>query len=277
MTPTLMDPPAETLGEPALRTAARALPDVQASGDARRVAIDRVGVSGVRYPVTVRDGDGVQHTVATLSLLVELPHHQRGTHMSRFLQALDRHRELSVEGAAALAEHLREVLGAEVARVEAEFPYFIRRAAPVSGEAGMMEFTGGLEVTVGPDVDAVLTVRVPVATLCPCSREISERGAHNQRGIVTLGVRTRQPVSFAELIEAVEEGASCALYPVLKRPDEKWVTERAYDNPRFVEDLLREVAVAMREDPRVTWYRISVENQESIHAHNAYASIERWK
>ena len=253
------------------------LPDVQAETDPRKITIDRVGVSNVRYPVVVRDAGESQHTVATLSLLVELPHHQRGTHMSRFLEVLDRHADLSPAGAVAVAEGVRERLGAQVARVEAEFPFFQRRRAPVSGASGMMEFTAGVAATVGHDVDLVTRVRVPVATLCPCSREISDRGAHNQRGVVQLEVRAQQPLSFAELIETVEEGASCALYPVLKRPDEKWVTERAYDNPRFVEDLLREVAVSMREDPRVTWYRITVENQESIHAHNAYAEIERWK
>lgn len=254
-----------------------ALPDVQREPDARRVAIDRVGVSRVRHPVVVRDGGVAQHTIATLSLTVDLPHHERGTHMSRFLQVLNRHDELSAEEAVEIAEELRGRLGAETARVSAEFPFFVRRAAPVSGEAGMMEFTAGIDATVGPDTDVVLSVQVPVATLCPCSREISERGAHNQRGVVSLDVRTRVPVSFGELIEAAEEGASCALYPVLKRADEKWVTERAYDNPRFVEDLLREVAVAMRDDPRVTWYRVTVENHESIHAHNAFATVERWK
>jgi GTP cyclohydrolase I len=265
MSTILLDPPAA------------ALPDVQREPDLRRVAIDRVGVSAVRHPVVVRDGGAAQHTIATLSLTVDLPHHVRGTHMSRFLQVLNRHDALSADDAVAIAEETRAALDAETAHVSAEFPFFVRRAAPVSGGSGMMEFTAGVEAAVGPDTDVVLKVRVPVATLCPCSREISERGAHNQRGIVSLDVRTRVAVSFGELIEAVEEGASCALYPVLKRADEKWVTERAYDNARFVEDLLREVAVAMREDPRVTWYRVTVENHESIHAHNAFATVERWK
>lgn len=260
-----------------LMDAPRSLPDVQREPDNRRVAIDRVGVSNVRHPVVVRDAGTAQHTIATLTLTVDLPHHERGTHMSRFLQVLNEYGELSPEGALSIAEHLRARLGAETAQLSATFPYFLRREAPVSGAAGMAEFTAGMDATVGPDADLVLRVQAPVATLCPCSREISDRGAHNQRGVVSLEARTRHPVSFAELIEIVEEGASCALYPVLKREDEKWVTERAYDNPRFVEDLLREVAVAMREDPRVTWYRITVENHESIHAHNAFAAIERWK
>ena len=253
------------------------LVDVQGEPDARRVTIDRVGVSRVRHPVVVRDGGRTQHTVATFNLLVELPHRERGTHMSRFLEALNEVGELSADAAVGLAELLRARLGAPAARVEAEFPFFVRRAAPVTGAAGMMEYTAALEVTVGAEADRVTRVVVPVATLCPCSREISDRGAHNQRGCVTVEVRTRDPISFEELIETAEEGASCALYPVLKRPDEKWVTERAYDTPRFVEDVLREVAVALREDPRVVWYRVSVENHESIHAHNAYAAVERWK
>lgn len=253
------------------------LADVQKEPDTRRVTIDRVGVSRVRHPVVVRDGGRAQHTVATFNLFVELPHRERGTHMSRFLEALNELEELSADGAVALAGRLRERLRAPAARVEAEFPLFVRREAPVTGAAGMMEYTAALEVTAGVEADRVTRVVVPVATLCPCSREISERGAHNQRGYVTVEVRSKAPVAFEDLIETAEEGASCALYPVLKRSDEKWVTERAFDTPRFVEDLLREVAVALREDPRVLWYRVTVENHESIHAHNAYAAVERWK
>jgi GTP cyclohydrolase IB len=261
-------------------TMAVPLPDIQGAPDERKVDIDRVGVTGIRYPLWVRDREqGRQHTVATVNMYVNLPHHFRGTHMSRFLEVLNTHEEITIESASELAEQLRTRLDAEAAHLELEFPFFRRKQAPVTGAAGLMEFTCAIDASVGPagSRDVVLRVRVPVTTLCPCSREIAERGAHNQRGVVELQVRTRSFLWFEELIDAIEESASCALYPVLKRPDEKWVTERAYDNPRFVEDLLREIAVEMRGDPRVAWYRIEVENQESIHAHNAYAVLERWK
>jgi len=261
-----------------LRVPAVGLPDIQAQRDVRRVGIDRVGVTNVRFPVMVRGRGGVgQHTVATVNLYVELPEEEKGTHMSRFLEVLNGYGEISAERVAVLLEELQQRLKAPAAHLEIEFPYFMRKEAPVTGAAGLMEFTCAYTASLGAGLDLVTRVRVAVATLCPCSKEISESGAHNQRGIVDLEVRTRDAVRFEDLIETIEESASCALFPVLKRPDEKWVTERAYANPRFVEDLLREVAVAMREDDRVTWYRIGVENQESIHAHNAYASVERWK
>jgi GTP cyclohydrolase IB len=255
-----------------------ALPDMQAQPDPRRVAIDRVGVTRVRYPLVLIDGQGErQHTIATVNMFVELPHERKGTHMSRFLEVLHEHEEVSADAVAAMLEQLRGRLDAPSASIEMEFPYFVRKFAPVTGTPGLMEFTCGYEASQAVGTDLITTVRVPVATLCPCSKEISENGAHNQRGIVDLQIRTSAPLEFAELIDVVEGCASCALFPVLKRPDEKWVTEQAYANPRFVEDLIRELAVAMREEPRVTWYRITVENQESIHAHNAYAALERWK
>jgi GTP cyclohydrolase IB len=261
-----------------LRVPLAALPDIQAQRDLRQVAIDRVGVTQVRYPMAVVDRHGErQPTVATLNMFVELPQEHKGTHMSRFLEVLHEHTEISATGIEEMLRDLRDRLAAPSAHLEIEFPYFVHKHAPVTGAVGLMEFTGGFRASAGWDADIIMTVRVPVATLCPCSREISENGAHNQRGIVDLQIRATVLPGFEELIEMVEACASCALYPVLKRPDEKWVTERAYQNPRFVEDLIREVAVTMREDPRIIWYRIAVENQESIHAHNAYAALERWK
>jgi GTP cyclohydrolase IB len=254
------------------------LPDIQAERDTREVAIDRVGVTNVRYPMVVVDRHGArQPTVATVNMYVELPHEEKGTHMSRFLEVLHEQNEISPHGVAALLGRLRERLDAPSAQIELEFPYFVRKRAPVTGAEGWMEFTAGFRANARWDTDLVTTIRAPVKTLCPCSREISENGAHNQRGIVDLQIRSTADIGIDELIEIVEGCASCALYPVLKRADEKYVTERAYANPRFVEDLIREVAVVMREDPRVIWYRIAVENQESIHAHNAYAALERWK
>jgi GTP cyclohydrolase IB len=261
-----------------LRIPAATLPDIQAQPDVRRVAIDRVGVTNVRYPLAAVDRHGArQHTVATVNMFVELPQEQKGTHMSRFLEVLHEHHEISALGVAALLGQLRERLHAPSAHLEIEFPFFVRKPAPVTGAVGLMEFTCGYRASQSWDTDLMTTVRVPVATLCPCSKEISENGAHNQRGIVDLQIRTSGLLEFGELIEIVESCASCALFPVLKRPDEKWVTEQAYRNPRFVEDLIRELAVAMRDEPRVTWYRVAVENQESIHAHNAFAALERWK
>jgi GTP cyclohydrolase IB len=261
-------------------TAEAVMVDIQASADVRQVDIDRVGVTSIRYPLWVLDRERErQHTIATVNMYVNLPHNFRGTHMSRFLEVLHQYEEVSIARIEEIGERLRERLDAEVAHVELEFPFFRRKAAPVTGATGLMEFTCSIHASVGPGArsDTVLRVSVPVTTLCPCSKEISERGAHNQRGIVDLQVRTSGFIWFEDLIDTIEESASCSLYPVLKRPDEKWVTERAYDNPRFVEDMLREVAVEMRRDPRVTWYRVEVENQESIHAHNAYAVVERWK
>ncbi len=264
---------------PPTQTEPRLLADVQSQADTRNVTIDKVGVSNIRYPVRVRDRTReMQHTIATVNLFVELPHHFKGTHMSRFLEVLGEYDEITASQIEQILDHLRERLEAETAHLEIEFPYFMTKRAPVTGSAGLMEFTCGYHATKGGGVyDRIVTLRVPVTTLCPCSKEIAERGAHNQRGIVSVALRSRGFVWFEELIETIEGCASCALFPVLKREDEKWVTERAYDNPRFVEDLLREVAVAFEADARITYYRISVENQESIHAHNAYASLERHK
>jgi GTP cyclohydrolase IB len=254
------------------------LPDVQAQQDLRQVGIDRVGVSRVRYPLTVVDRHGErQPTIASVDLFVELPHEEKGTHMSRFLEVLHEFHDFGADSVPEILGRLQERLRAPSAHLAIEFPYFVRKVAPVSGAVGLMEFTCGWRASAGWDTDVVTTLKVPVATLCPCSKEISESGAHNQRGTVDVQIRSRAPIHFDELIEIAESGASCALYPILKRPDEKWVTERAYANPRFVEDVLREIAVSLRDDPRVTWYRIEVENFESIHAHNAYASVERWK
>jgi GTP cyclohydrolase IB len=263
-----------------ITTTRLALPDMQATVDRREVKIDRVGVTGIRYPLWVLDRERErQHTIATLNMYVNLPQEERGTHMSRFLEVLNQYDEMSVGVITTVAAQLGSRLDAEVSTIELEFPFFRRKEAPVTGATGLMEFTCGLEATVGPGnrADVVMRARVPVTTLCPCSKEISERGAHNQRGTVDVRVRTSGFVWLEELIDVIERSASCALFPVLKRPDEKWVTERAYDNPRFVEDLLREIAVELREDPRIRWFRVEVENQESIHAHNAFAALERWK
>lgn len=255
------------------------LADIQSTPDARNIAIDKVGVRGVKYPIVVLDrANERQHTIGDFTLTVHLPHEFKGTHMSRFLEILgEQHREVSVHGIPTLLAKLKERLHSEASHLEVTFPFFMEKAAPVTGKTGMMPYTCGFIAESNGSEDFILLVQAPVTTLCPCSKEISARGAHNQRGIVTARVRTRGHVWFEEIIELIEASASCALYPVLKRPDEKWVTERAFDNPRFVEDMVREVALRFDSDERFRWYAIEVENEESIHAHNAYAYVERAK
>ena len=252
------------------------LADVQASSDERNIRIDKVGVKDIRYPITVKDrSNEAQHTVGTISMYVDLPHHFKGTHMSRFLEVLNDHRGgISVEGLPGILREIRERLEAETAYFMVTFSYFMEKKAPVTGAPGMMVYDCGFEASLGESSDFVLSVGVPIATLCPCSKEISDRGAHNQRGNVNVKVRFEGELWIEELVELVEEAASCDLYPVLKREDEKFVTEKAFDNPRFVEDMVREVALRLRKENRIKWISVEVENFESIHAHNAYAFIE---
>ena len=255
------------------------LSDTQNEADDRRIPIDRVGIKGLRFPMEVREKDGsTQRTVAVAALTVDLPANLKGTHMSRFVEALHDHGGiLDIATVEDLPRDLLDRLSAKQAYVEFQFPFFISKAAPISGKKGLVDY----EVRFSVDVDAsggsdfVLTVIVPVSTLCPCSKAISERGAHNQRGTITYSVRSSAPVAIEELIEIAEKSASCELYSLLKRPDEKAVTERAYDTPVFVEDVIRNVAAFSNADERISWYRIEVENFESIHNHSAYAVIEK--
>lgn len=256
------------------------LKDTQNERDERKIAIDRVGVKSLRYPVEVRDKEeGSQRTVATVSLAVELPHQYKGTHMSRFVEVLNSHGScLDIRSMAAVPLELLDRLNSERAHVEFRFPFFRSKPAPVTKKEGMMDYEVIFEVEAvkGGEVDFMVTVLVPVATLCPCSKAISARGAHNQRGLVTYSVRFKDdPVWIEDLVELVERSASCELYSLLKRPDEKEVTERAYDNPVFVEDLVRNVAARSDSHESITWYRVEAENFESIHNHNAYAVVEK--
>ena len=255
------------------------LKDTQNERDDRNLAIDRVGVKGLRFPVEVSDkGGSTQRTVATVALAVDLPHHYKGTHMSRFVEVLNSHGNcLDVRSMAGLPRELLKRLDARKAHVEFQFPFFRSKPAPVTGRAGLMDYEVRFEVEAEKDgpLDFVVTVMVPVATLCPCSKEISDRGAHNQRGVVTYSVRCKEPVWIEDLVQLVERSASCELYSLLKRPDEKAVTERAYDNPVFVEDLVRNVASRSNAHEDIVWYRVEAENFESIHNHNAYAVIEK--
>ncbi|MEN8165781.1 MAG: GTP cyclohydrolase FolE2 [Acidobacteriota bacterium] len=255
------------------------LKDTQNERDDRRIAIDRVGVKALRFPVEVRHKGGeAQRTVATVSLAVDLPHHYKGTHMSRFVELLNAHGNfLDVRSMTALPRELLARLDARRAHVEFQFPFFRAKAAPVTRKTGLVDYEVRFEVEAGEDgaIDFMVTVLVPVATLCPCSKAISARGAHNQRGLVTYSVRFREPVWIEDLIALVERSASCELYSLLKRPDEKAVNERAYDHPVFVEDVVRNVAARSNAHDTITWYRVEAENFESIHNHNAYAVIEK--
>jgi GTP cyclohydrolase I len=258
--------------------------DVQSRLDTREIPIDRVGVCDLKYPIIVMDRENRQQsTTARLSLSVNLPREFKGTHMSRFIEVLNSHRgEITMRTLPTILRELKERLDAESAHIEVHFPYFLERCAPVSGARALMDyecaFTGEMN---GGTSDFVLGVRIPVTTLCPCSKAISEYGAHNQRGYVTIEVRSRRGegttpelVWIEELVEYAESSASAPLYPLLKREDERHVTMQAYDKPAFVEDVVRDVAVRLQNDERIVWFKVHALNQESIHNHNAFAQIE---
>jgi len=253
--------------------------DIQNHKDYRNIDIDQVGVKGIRYPITVRDKDmGKQQTVAEISMYVNLPRYYKGTHMSRFVEILTAHsRRISIQNLTEILEEMKDRLNAESAHMEISFPYFINKAAPVSGAEGLMEYNCTFRGSLNNGSDLAVMIHVPISTLCPCSKEISDFGAHNQRGEVRLQVRFKKFVWIEDLIKLVEESASSDVYSVLKREDEKYVTERAYQNPMFVEDIVRDIAVKLNNDSNITWFAVESENFESIHNHNAYAYIEKHK
>jgi GTP cyclohydrolase I len=256
------------------------IPDVQATPDSRKLAIDKVGIKAIRHPVRIMErAGGAQHTIATFNMYVGLPHHFKGTHMSRFVEILHAHeREITVESFQVMLREMVERLEAEEGHIEMSFPYFIEKAAPVSGVKSLMDY----EITFVSELRKkkqcfAMKVLVPVTSLCPCSKRISERGAHNQRSHVTVTCRTNAFVWIEEIVDIVEKQGSSELFGLLKRPDEKHVTERAYDNPKFVEDMVRDVAAVLNLDDRIEAYVVESENFESIHNHSAYALIERDK
>jgi GTP cyclohydrolase I len=254
--------------------------DVQSSHDNRQITIDKVGIKDIRHPVRVKDrSEGEQHTIATFNMYVELPHNFKGTHMSRFVEILNQHeREISIKSFHDMLEEMGERLEAETGRIEMSFPYFINKKAPVTGVESLMDYQVSFngEIEKG-ETSIELKVIVPVTSLCPCSKKISDYGAHNQRSHVTVTIRANSFIWIEELIEMVEKQASSELYGLLKRPDEKFVTEYAYDHPKFVEDMVRDVAATLNADARVDAYIVESENFESIHNHSAYALIERDK
>ncbi len=257
-----------------------AIEDVQGRADTRRIPINRVGVKNLSHPVRVKDRTaGEQHTIASFNMYVSLPHDFKGTHMSRFVEVLHLHeREISVESFRAMLGEMTARLEADAGHIEMSFPFFVMKRAPVSGVESLMDYRATLigERRDGR-TDTWIRVVVPVTSLCPCSKEISEYGAHNQRSHVTIAVKAVSHIWIEELIEIAESQASCELYGILKRADEKYVTERAYDNPKFVEDIVRDVAVRLNRDERIAAYVVEAENFESIHNHSAYALIEHDK
>jgi GTP cyclohydrolase I len=256
-----------------------AVEDVQGHADTRRIPINKVGIKEITHPVRVKDrAEGEQHTIATFNMYVNLPHNFKGTHMSRFVEILHRQREISVDSFRAMLEEMTGRLEADAGHIEMSFPFFVMKSAPVSGVKSLMDYRAALIGEHRHGTTSLwLKVIVPVTSLCPCSKKISDRGAHNQRSHVTIEVKLHSHMWIEELIDVAESEASCGLYGILKRPDEKYVTEHAYDNPKFVEDLVRDVAVRLNRDDRIAAYVIEAENFESIHNHSAYARVERDK
>jgi GTP cyclohydrolase I len=252
------------------------LRDVQSEYDLRNVYLKRVGVKGVRYPIVVLDKtNGSQSTIATINMYVDLPQNYRGTHMSRFIEVLNEyHLEINPKSVRDILYKLKSVLNAKRAVIEVEFPYFIKKQAPVTKSESYLEYNCTFEAEIFDSrFDFLTSVVVPINTLCPCSKEISERGAHNQRAICKVSYESKEMIWIEDIVEIVEKSASAPIFTLLKRPDEKYVTELAYDNPKFVEDVARDVALELKKYDKIKWYRVEVESFESIHAHNAYACV----
>ena len=257
----------------------RSLPltDVQKTRDRRNIPINKVGVKDISYPIVVMDKNRTfQHTVARVNMYVDLPHHFKGTHMSRFIEILNTYREkIALDKLEVILERMKEKLGASRAHLEVEFPYFIEKTAPVSRAKSLMEYTCQFSASLAEDFDFILGISVPVTSLCPCSKELSRFGAHNQRSTITVRIRYREFIWIEDLVEIIEQCGSSPVYSLLKREDEKFVTEQAFENPKFVEDIVREVTQRLSALENVIWFTVEAENYESIHKHSAYASIER--
>lgn len=254
--------------------------DVQDMYDPRRIEIDKVGVKNVKYPIVVLDkANGFQHTIATIDMYVNLPHNYKGTHMSRFVEILHENKSMiNMKNLPGILREMKDRLSAESAHLAVIFPYFIKKEAPVTRTQGYLEyqcgFSGHMDGS-GEIKEFIVSISIPVNTLCPCSKEISEYGAHNQRGVVKIDVMFKKFFWIEDLIIVVEKCASSDIYSILKREDEKYVTEKAFENPKFVEDVVRDVAQLLENDDNFTWFSIEAENFESIHNHSAYAYLER--
>ncbi len=250
--------------------------DIQSSEDKRQETIDKVGVKNLKYPVVLEDRSrGLQKTVAEIDFFVELPHHYRGTHMSRFIEVLNSyHQEDLIENLPRILATVKERLAADRAYISLKFPYFIEKKAPVTGITSLLCYECLFLASLSDEYELTIGVEVPVTTVCPCSKEISRQGAHNQRSVVTVLLNYKDFIWLEEIVEYVESVASSEVYSLLKREDEKYVTEKGYENPQFVEDIVRDLSVLLKKDRRVTGFKISSENFESIHNHNAYAYLE---
>ncbi len=255
------------------------LHDMQKSRDNRRIPIDKVGVKDISYPIVVMDKNRkFQHTVARVNLYVDLPHHFKGTHMSRFIEILNQYREeIALDKMEEILMEMKKKLGASSAHLEIEFPYFIEKQAPVSGAKSLMEYSCSFSATLSEEFDFVLGIKAPVTSLCPCSKELSRFGAHNQRSLISVRVRYREFLWIEDLVELMEGCGSSPVWSLLKREDEKYVTEQAYENPMFVEDMVREATQRLSAMDTITWFSVEAENFESIHNHSAYAFIQRQK
>jgi GTP cyclohydrolase I len=254
-----------------------AMPDVQGSVDKRHIAINKVGIKDIKYPVRIKDRAGrEQHTIANFNMYVNLPHNFKGTHMSRFVEILNEHEyEITVDSFKKMLTEMTRRLEAETGHIEMTFTYFVRKSAPVSEVMSLLDYEVTFIGEISNSTSSItVKVMVPVTSLCPCSKKISKYGAHNQRSHVTVTAKTNGFLWIEDLIDLVEKEASSELYGLLKRPDEKYVTEHAYDNPKFVEDMVRDIAVSLNKDERVATYTVESENFESIHNHSAYAMIQ---
>lgn len=256
----------------------RKLKDIQSEPDSRNLPINKVGVKDISYPVLVLDKtEGKQHTVARINMYVNLPHHFRGTHMSRFIEILNKYKDgISSLNIRQILEEMKKQLNAENAHFEIDFPYFITKEAPVSKEKAKMEYNCKLMANSYDDFYTA-EVRVPVLSLCPCSKEISKYGAHNQRSIITINIKARERIWIEDIISLAESSASTDIFSILKREDEKYITERSYSNPMFVEDMVRSAAEKLMKFDKVIAFSVESENMESIHNHSAYARIEMEK
>ncbi len=253
--------------------------DIQNQRDHRKIEINKVGVKNIRYPITVLDkAKGFQHTVASVNMFVDLPHRFKGTHMSRFVEILNKYKgDIAIKNLSKILTEVKRKLKAKTAHLEVEFPYFIEKEAPVTKAKSLMEYICRFCGSSNEKEDFYVGIVIPITTVCPCSKEISQFGAHNQRSLVTVNLRFKKFIWIEDIIQLVEECASCDLYSILKRPDEKYVTEKAYENPMFVEDVVREIAKLLKKDRNITWFTVESENFESIHNHSAYAIIEKGK
>jgi GTP cyclohydrolase I len=271
-----MTPPRKAVTKIAAATNPAPMPDMQKRPDTRRIPIAKVGVKDITYPIVVMDKNrSLQHTVARVNMYVDLPHHFKGTHMSRFVEILNRHREqIALDKLETILDEMKAKLGSDSAHLEIQFPYFIDKQAPVSKAKSLMEYTCEFSASMTDTLDFVLGIKVPLTSLCPCSKELSRFGAHNQRSIMTVRVRYREFIWIEDLVELIEQCGSSPLYSLLKREDEKFVTEQAYENPRFVEDMVREAYSRLAAIDNITWFSVETENFESIHNHSAYAAVE---